>query len=425
MNESFLYFIWQNRLFNETDCRALTGESIEIINTGIRNSASGPDFFDARIRINGILWAGNVEIHVKASDWLQHGHHHDSAYRNVILHVVYEYDCNITATGDQTIPVFQIDFSKELLKRYHHLVKNPDPIHCSGDIAGKEPFRIMAFLHSKALERLAKKAADIESVLKRNKNDWEETFYQCLARNFGFHINAMPFEMLARSTPLKAVAKHSNSLRQTEALFFGQAGLLDEPYGEDAYYNALKDEYAMLAKKFRLQPMDAVAWKFSPVRPGNTPAIRIAQFAAVISRSFPLFMQTIGSRQAADTEALFRTEPSEYWKTHFNFKTASAPLSKKMGRSSYNLIVINTISPFLYLYGQLKEEEQYVQKAVDLLEAIPPEQNSMITLWKKEGIHPESALETQALIQLYRNYCLKRRCIECTIGTLIVKQELT
>jgi hypothetical protein len=423
VNESFLYFVWQNRLFGNAEHIALTGEAIEIIHPGIRNESSGPDFFDARIRINGILWAGNVEIHVKASDWLQHGHQNDAAYRNVILHVVYEYDCNITGISGEPIPVVQIDFSKDLYQRYSKLVKNPAPVHCSGDVQKKEPFRILAFLHSMAIERLNKKSAGIHGILKKNQYDWEETFYQCLARNFGFHINAVPFEMLARATPLKAVKKHINSIRQTEALFFGQAGLLEETDVNDGYYNLLRDEYRMLSAKFGLQPINSVAWKFAPVRPGNMPSIRIAQFAAVLHHSFPLFMRIIDHDSPAETEAMFRTELQEYWFSHYSFKTLSPPVSKRMGKTSYNLIAINTISPVLYLYGQIKEDEKYIQKALDILETIPPEQNNIITIWKNEGIHPVSALETQAMIQLYRNYCEKRRCIECTIGAMIVKQE--
>lgn len=423
MNEVFLYFIWQNRLYGKASCHALTGESIEIVNPGIRNKESGPDFFDARVKINGILWAGNVEIHVKASDWIQHGHNNDAAYKNVILHVVYEYDCNIEGPSGTAIPVLQLDFSKELLTRYNKLIENNSPIHCSGDTEKGEPFRTMAFLHSIALERLSEKSESIHKLLKQNGNNWEEAFYLTLARNFGFHINALPFEMLARSVPLKAIVRHRNSLLQIEALLFGQAGLLGKNEINDEYFFRLKSEYEMLAGKFKLQPINTAAWKFSPVRPGNLPTIRIAQFAALVYHSFPLFSRMIENESPEETDAMFRVEPSEYWKTHFSFQTQSSELVKKMGRNSFHLIVINTVAPFLYLYGLVKDDEKYAQRAVDLLESIPPEQNYIVALWKKEGINAESALETQAMIQLFRNYCSKKRCVECTIGAMIITQK--
>lgn len=421
MNEGFLYFIWQDRLYGDNRVTALTGEELEIVDPGKRNHASGPDFFDARIKINGLLWAGNVEIHVKASDWLQHSHKNDPAYKNVILHVVYEYDCNIADPCGGAIPVLQLSFSKDLLKRYKKLIANPNPIHCSGEVSGTEPFRTKAFLQSMALERLCEKAEGIQNLLKKNNNNLEDTFYSVLARSFGFHINAVPFEMLASMMPLKLIAKHRNSILQTEALLFGQAGLLNDDIEGNGYYKRLQYEFSMFRNKFGLQPMNPVAWKFSPVRPNNFPSIRIAQFAAVLHGTFPLFSQIIEAQTPDDIEKMIRVEPSEYWKTHFSFTSGSEPIVKKMGRSSFHVIVINTLSPFLYLYGQMRSEEKYSQRAVDLLESIPPEQNHIVSLWKKEKLDPDCALETQAMIQLYRNYCAEKRCIECTIGSMIVK----
>lgn len=423
MNERFLYFVWQSGLFRKENIKALTGETIDILRTGTRNDESGPDFFNAMIKINGITWAGNVEMHVKSSDWIAHKHSHDPAYKNVILHVVYEHDCPVEDHDGNTIPVVLLDFSKDLFSRYHQLIDNPNPIHCQGKADKTEPFRVKTFLTSLTVEKLHQKAQSIAEILKTNKNNWEETFYQLLARNFGFHVNSLPFEMLARSLPLQILSKHKNSQLQTEALLYGQSGLLGKTEIQESYEKTLIQEYNFLQKKYSLVPLKEGLWKFSRVRPHNFPTLRISQFAELLTRSFPLFATIIQAQNAEEIAGIFNLAASEYWDDHYSFQAESKHYTKNFGKVSFNNLVINSVAPFLFLYGNIKDEESYTSRAIELLESIPPEQNSVINSWKKSKIDAMNSSESQALLHLYKNYCQHHRCIECTIGSMIVIQQ--
>jgi hypothetical protein len=367
--------------------------------------------------------AGNVEIHVKSSDWIQHKHSNDPAYKNVILHVVYEHDCPVEDSDGNTIPVVLLDFSKKLFTRYHELIENPHPIHCHGKTDKAEPFRIKTFLTSLTVEKLHQKAMIIADMLKTNKNNWEETFYQLLARNFGFHVNSVPFEMLARSLPLRILSKHKNSLLQTEALLYGQSGLIGKSEQPSEYEKQLLTEYQFLQNKYSLTPLKDGIWKFSPVRPHNFPTIRISQMAAILTRTFPLFAAVINARSTKEIEEFFNHSASDFWDDHYSFVASSKNYQKNFGKVSFNNLVMNTVAPFLFLYGHIKDEDSFTTRSVELLESIPPEQNSIITTWKKSGMKAMDASESQALLYLYKNFCQPHRCIECTIGSMIVIQN--
>lgn len=424
MDEGFLYFIWQFLLFKKEDIIAITGEKIEIIHQGTRNYASGPDFFNARIKINDLVWAGNVEMHLKSSDWIAHNHQNDPAYKNVILHVVYDHDCNIQLNDGNTIPVIQLDFSTFLLQRYHALIKNKHNIHCTGQTKDIEPFKIKSYLSSIAVERLYEKSNTFKNLLISNKNDWEETFYIALAKNFGFNTNSLPFEMLARAVPLHILYKHKSSLLQIEALLYGQSGLLENIENANEYINKLLKEWIFLQKKYSLKPLDSSIWKFSGTRPNNFPSLRISQFAHVLFNRMPLFRFIIDNKANNEVIELFNITASEHWDNWFSFSAPSPQIPKRLGKSSFNNIIINTLSPFLYLYGTEKDNQDYIDLALELLETVPPENNTIINQWKNAGIIPVNAMETQALLQLYKKYCSNLRCIECTLGSTLIQKEM-
>jgi len=420
MTEDFLQFIWQFSLIENNKTQALTGEEIEIINPGSKNIHAGPDFFNARIKINNIEWAGNVEIHIKSSDWIKHNHHNDSLYNNVILHVVYENDTDLSNDVLKQIPIILLKFNKSYLNQYSELVENKTGIACSGKTQAIEPFRVKTYLTSLAVDRLQKKALSISEILRQNQNNWEETLYQVIAKNFGFQVNSQPFEMLARSIPLSALSRQKNNLLQIEALLLGQSGLLQNANNNDTYVKDLIREYNNLKVKYFLRPLDYKIWRFMRVRPLNFPTLRIAQLAKLIHKSHPLFVKIIESSSPKELESVFNIEASDFWNNYYDFDSPSKIAVKKLGKVAYNYIVINTIAPFLFLFGKMKDEESFIDKSLAMLESIEAENNHIIKLWQETGINPINALESQALIHLHNEYCNKRKCIDCSIGCYLI-----
>jgi hypothetical protein len=420
MTEDFLHFVWQFGLFDRNNLKALTGEEIDIITIGQYNSDAGPDFFNARIRINGIEWAGNVELHLRSSDWNKHGHTNDSAYNNVILHVIEEYDINIFNKSGTKIPAIKLQFNKLLLENYLKLYGSVNSIACSRHLPNINADTLGLFLPSLAIERLEQKTIEIKEKLKASGNNWEDVFYKTLARNFGFRINSLPFAMLADAVPLLALAKQKNNLLQIEAMFFGQSGLLPKK-AEHPYIKSLQAEYAFLKSKFNLNPLQKDIWKYLRVRPVNFPTVRIAQFAALIHQSTALFSKIMEQESMESVFILFSVTASEYWNTHYSFETPSPDEPKTLGKESLQTIIINTVVPFVFLYGQEKGKEDVSDRAVRFLESLPSENNKIIRLWLDAKAKSKNAMESQALIQLYNNYCLTHKCLNCQIGTSIIR----
>ena len=422
MKEDLLHYVWRYQRFDFSDLKTTEGEPVQIQQIGEHNLHAGPDFTNARIKIGDTLWAGNVEMHLKSSDWLKHNHSADKAYKNVILHVVLNEDETIRRETGERIPCIELKklIPNKLSKVYLKLLNNEQWIPCQHHFYKVKEMTKMLWLDRLLVERLERKTAYVEELLEKNKNNWEETFYQIIARNFGFKTNAEPFEQLARSLPLITLAKHKNNLMQIEALLFGQAGLLEKDF-EDEYPNKLKKEYLFLQKKHSLNPVQNESWKFLRMRPASFPTIRIAQFAQLIFSSVHLFSKILVAKNVEELEHLFDLKLSNYWQTHYVFDKASVKRNKKLGKSAIHLLVINTIAPFLFLYGKRKDNEDYKEKAFQLLEEIKPEKNSIITKWKALGMEPESAYQTQALLQLKNEYCTKKRCLECAVGNAILK----
>lgn len=422
MREDLLHFVWRTRRFDLQNLVSTEGETISIQQFGELNTHAGADFFNSKIKIGETLWAGNVEMHLNSSDWKKHGHSDDRAYDNVILHVVLEEDEPIFRESGQRIPCLELKkrISEKLSKTYLKLLHNEFWIPCQHHFFEVSEMKRNLWLDRLLTERLESKTEAIAQRLDQNNGHWEETFYQFLARNFGVKVNNDAFEQLARATPLLHLGKHKNDLFQIEAMLFGQSGLLEKEF-EDDYPNRLKKEYTFLQKKYNLEPISVVNWKFMRLRPANFPTIRIAQFARLIFQSVHLFSKILEVKKVEDIEKLFSVELSDYWKSHYTFDNESIERSKKLGKTAIHLFVINTVAPVLFLYGLRKGEEKYRDTAFRLLENLKPEKNSIITGWKHLGVEPDSAYQTQGLLQLKNEYCNKKRCLECAIGAGILK----
>ncbi len=427
MNEDFLSFVWKYRLYN-SDLKTTAGLSVTVIRPGEQHSNAGPDFFNARIRIGDTLWAGNVEIHVLASDWYRHHHQTDKSYNNVILHVVYEADTDII-TGDQmVIPTVSLsDQADEMvLKKYSSLRASRMQIPCGNQVMEIDPRQIHAWIDRMLVERLEYKSEQIELALQVNKGDWEDAFYQLLARNFGFHVNAGPFEMLARCLPRNLLHKHADQLHQAEALVFGQAGMLEGEF-KDEYPLLLQQEYRFLSKKYGLLPLDGHLWKLLRMRPANFPTIRLSQFTSLVCSQKLSLQQLLQIHEPEKILELFGVSASPYWNNHYLFDKTTRYRSAGIGISSVRNILINTVSPVLFYYGTTRGEHVPCDQAFSLLRSLPPEENHILDEWKHIGMVPDSAYTGQALLGLFTNYCSKKKCLNCSLGiTLLNRQnELT
>ena len=423
MKESILHYIWQHKLFIAHDLFTTDGEQVEVIDVGKYNTDAGPDFFNAKIRIGETLWAGNLEIHTRSTDWEKHNHHIDEAYDSVILHVVDAADTDVYRIDGEKIPQLVLDYPKHIEANYEQLINEQKWIPCADKIESVPSIFIHSWKNALLTERLELKMQAISNLLKENNQHWEEAFYITLARNFGFGTNSQAFENLAKSLPLSALGKHKDNLFQIEALLFGQAGLLNED-AEDEYAAKLKQEFEFLRAKFALQPMNASLWKLLRLRPDNFPHVRIAQFAALIHSSSKLFSKIVEHPNIEYLRSVFTCEPSEYWETHYLFTTESSKKSKKLGARSINGILINTVVPFLFCYSHQKNLQELKDTALQLLESIPCEVNSVVTGWQKLGISSLSAYDSQAFLQLKKYYCDEKKCLRCRIGHKVMTSNV-
>ncbi len=419
--EEFLHYIWENRLFEKVGMKTTAGEAISVIQQGKRNSDAGPDFFNARVKIGDTEWAGNVEIHVLASDWQKHRHQNDRAYDNVVLHVVENCDTEIARSNGETIPTLELKYPAYLRKNYQKLLDARTWIACEESFHRIDPIVLQLGFNRLMIERLENKTDEIVARLTHNNNDWNETFYQLLARSFGFKVNNVPFELLARSLPINILGKHRNDLFQLEALMFGNSGLLNDQLLGDDYYLKLREEYSFLYKKYGLKGIESHLWKFLRLRPVNFPTVRISQLAALIQGSETLFSKILEIDQIESLKELFRVQASEYWNTHYHFNKASkSKVPKELGDASAQILIINVVVPFLFVYGEKQNKQHLKNRALDFLEQLPAEQNSIVAKWEKLGVKARSAFESQALLQLKNRYCEAKKCLNCPVGTKLV-----
>ena len=397
----------------------VSGEKLEIIDCGIHNLDSGPDFFNAKIKIDETIWAGNVEIHVNSSDWYKHNHDKDFSYHNVVLHIVFNYDKPIFLPGGTEIPTWEMQFPHVLYNKYSEFKINEKSIPCEDYFELVDSLKISMWLQNQAIERLEAKTINIQNYLDKTKNDWEHAFYIILARSFGFGINSMPFEQLASCTPLSVVRKCSSEIFKLEALFFGQAGLLKDAKVDD-YLLKLSAEYEFLRKKHSISPIIG-GWKTARMRPNNFPQVRIAQFASLMFNIQGLFSAII-EEDFINLQNYFKISPSEYWKTHYVFGKPVDKANTNFGDSAFNIIAINTLAPFIFYYFKNTNNGKSTDIVFDWLNKLKPEDNRDIRLWKALDIFPANAFESQALINLKKEYCDLKKCLDCTIGCEILKQ---
>ncbi len=426
MREEFLHYLWKYRLYDEVKLIGNDGATVEIVSPGEYNRDAGPDFFNARIRIDGIIWAGNVEVHSKASHFTRHGHNTDRLYDNIVLHIVDEYDKSVRDSSGREVPAAIMDYDPLIYEKYLGLISNPYAIACQKEITGIDRFAIDHWLGALTVERLMGKSDQIYRMLAETGNDWEEVLYRLLFICFGLKINSGIFELLARSLPYKLIRKHADDPVVVEALLFGTAGLLEEElYGggeDDGYRELLVREYKVFSSKYSLKPVHGWLWKFARLRPANFPTVRIAQLASLYAEAGGLFSRVVECDDLKEIRKLFDLSASSYWDKHYTFGMESPAKPKKLGAGSIDLLLINAVIPVMFVCGAEKNDERLREKALMFLEGIRPEDNRIIREWKRAGIPPRSAFRTQALIQLRNNYCGKKRCLDCRIGKLIIGQ---
>ena len=431
--EDLVRYVWKHRLFPLTPLLTTDGQEVEVIHPGMENRSDGPDFFNARVKIAGTLWVGNVEIHGKASDWLLHGHDTNKRYDSVVLHVAGMVDREIVRTDGTPIPQLELKVPEHIINNYAELRKTDHYPPCYRVIPELGNIVIHSFLSSLLYERLDMRSTQIAQRYEAHDKNWDDALFSTIARNFGFGTNGDAFDEWARRMPFRAVDKHADNLQQIEALFFGQAGLLEEDsvptyYKEalasDGYSQTLRREYAFLAHKFDLRPMDYTTWRLLGMRPANFPHVRLAQLAMLYHERRISVSKLLAATDKSSLTELLRVGTSPYWDTHYTFaSTPSAPTKKRVTDNAVTLLLINSVAPFYYSYGRRKDSEQHCEQAVALLEQLKAENNYIIRGWIDCGLIVKHAADSQALIQLKKQYCDRRDCLRCRIGYEYLKKE--
>lgn len=426
MTEVFLQYLWQHQLL-EGALATTDGQTIVVERAGDLNRDAGPDFVNSRLVIGGVKWAGNVEVHVKASDWKLHGHTTDKAYGNVILHVVYEHDFDVVTENDSVLPTLELKpFVPEVFWRnYQALVSsaNTNEIPCGGRLNGIPDFVFGAYLDRLVVERIERKTDTVRRLLSESNGNWEQCCYWMMAHYFGGKVNGFTFELLAKATDMRYLARWKDNPKRLEALLMGQAGLLDGLFNDD-YPRELQADYEAIQKGTGLQPIAGYLWRSFRLRPSSFPAIRISQFARFVSQSSHIFATMQECKDVKQLEAMFDVEAADYWHDHYQFDQPSKPSTRHLGRIQVGLIIINACIPLLFHYGVATGQQQYKDQALMLLAQLPPEDNRIIRTWAACGRHPLNALQSQAMLELSNEYCENRRCLACQIGYRLIKNKL-
>ena len=423
MNEAFLQYVWQHGLL-EGPLATVDGLPVVVERAGELNRDAGPDFFAARLLIDGVLWVGNVEVHIKASDWKLHHHSSDKNYNNVILHVVYVADADIVLEDGSRVATLSIadNIPERVWENYNQLM-NPAAdvdIPCAPRLKEIPPFLFKIGQERLSVERMERKSGDVKRLLRQTKGSWEQTCYWLTAHYFGGKTNAFAFELLAKVTPMNVLAKFKDNPFRVESLFFGQAGMLDKDFADD-YPRAMKHEYSYQSAAYNLTPMPGHLWKFFRLRPPSFPTLRISQFAALIVRSSNLFSRLLDTSDVRLLRGLFDVGASDYWHNHYQFDKPAAPCPKIMGNALVDSIIINAWVPLLFQYGVMHDDQNRKDQAFALLEQLPPEDNRIVRLWQRLDIVPNDAFQSQALIERYNEYCNRKRCLDCHLAFRLLK----
>ena len=423
--EQLLHYTWKHKLYPLKELTTSDGQRVEIIDPGLHNRNAGPDFFNAKIRIGSTMWVGNVEIHDKSSDWYQHGHDKDSRYDNVVLHVAAELDTEVMKSNGEYVPQLQLSVPDDVLTHYDELQKTDEYPPCYKVIPHLSALIIHSWMAALQTERLEQKTEAIRKRAELCNGSWEDAYFVTLARNYGFGINGEVFEQWAYNIPLNAVAHHRDDLFQIEAIFMGQAGLLEldsipEYYQKDAlndgYFAKLRNEYQYLAHKFSMKPIDFKLWRFLRLRPQNFPHIRISQLANLYYQQKAGLSQLIECETLDELKQVLKSQVTPYWETHYTFGSTSPKNEKHLSYGSINLLMINTAIPMLFAYGRHTTKEVLCDKAFDFLEQLKAENNHIIRMWQQVGLPVKTAGDSQALIQLKKEYCDKKECLRCRFG---------
>ena len=423
--EQLLHYTWKHKLYPLKELTTNDGQRVEIIDPGLHNRNAGPDFFNAKIRIGSTMWVGNVEIHDKSSDWYQHGHDKDSRYDNVVLHVAAELDTEVMKSNGEYIPQLQLSVPDDVLQHYDELQRTDEYPPCYKVIPDLSALIIHSWMAALQTERLEQKTEAIRKRAELCNGSWEDAYFVTLARNYGFGINGEVFEQWAYNIPLNAVAHHRDDLFQIEAIFMGQAGLLEldsipEYYQKDAlndgYFAKLRNEYQYLAHKFSMKPIDFKLWRFLRLRPQNFPHIRISQLANLYYQQKAGLSQLIECETLDELKNVLKSQVTPYWETHYTFGSTSPKNEKHLSYGSINLLMINTAIPMLFAYGRHTTKEVLCDRAFDFLEQLKAENNHIIRMWQQVGLPVKTAGDSQALIQLKKEYCDKKECLHCRFG---------
>ena len=430
--EALLHYIWKHRIYPLHNMTTNKGESVEVIDPGLHNSNSGPDFFNAKIKVGGMLWVGNVEIHDKASDWFLHGHDKDAAYNNVVLHVVGLDDMPVVTQRGEVVRQMEMQVPQHVTDNYASLLADDKYPPCRRALEKMTKIAVHSWMGALGTERLEQKTEAIKERVARCGGSWEDAYFMTLARNFGFGANGEAFEKWASTLQLQSVAHHRDDIFQIETMFMGQAGMLDidkmperhrETAAADKYFCDMQREYKYLEHKFRLATMDAAEWKYMRLRPQNFPQIRIAQLANLYYNRRSGLSQLVECKGMDDFKELFSTRVTPYWQTHYSFGAESKRNMKQLSRQSVGVLIVNTAVPMLFAWGRHKGNEKYCQRALDLLEEMKAEENSITRMWQECGLDIASAADSQAIVQLKKNYCDRRDCLRCRFGYEYIKDN--
>ena len=430
--EKLLHYIWKHRILPLSELRTTDGRSVEVIDPGLLNMHAGPDFFNAKVRIDGVMWVGNVEIHERSADWFLHGHDTDAAYNNVVLHVAAVVDADVVTERGDHLPQVQLAVPQQVLSNYRRLLAFDRYPPCREAVLPLDAIKKRSWLSALVAERLNEKTEAIRRRVALFEGSWEAAFFATMARSFGFGVNSEAFEQWAERLPLMQIAHHRDDPFQVEAMFMGMAGLLDEAQMTpatreaalaDPYFLSLKREFGYLSRKFRLEPMARQAWRFLRLRPQNFPYIRMSQLAQLYCSRRAGLAEITACESVKQLHAVLQTSVGDYWRTHYTFGKESSLNEKRLSTASLNLLAINAAVPVLHAWGCYRDDERLVQRALDWLEELPAEDNTYIRLWKECGVEARNAADTQALIQLQHRYCERKDCLRCRFGYYSLKRS--
>ncbi|UBZ07414.1 DUF2851 family protein [Salegentibacter mishustinae] len=425
MREDFLHYLWKYKKFDFTNAKTTQGEKLLLIDSGTHNFNSGPDFFNARLKIGDQLWAGNVELHIKASDWYFHQHEKDTNYDNVILHVVWEDDVEVQRQNRTSIPALSLKslVDQDLLMGYRQLFASPENwINCEKNFKEVDDFTLRHWQERLYLERLEEKSILILDLLEKSGNNWEAVLFQMLAKNFGLNLNGDAFLSMAQSLDFSMVQKSSQNNLQLEALFIGQAGLLSKQFNLP-YYKKLQQEYAYLKHKYKLSNSGVIPPKYFRLRPDNFPNIRLSQLASLYFKQKNLFSELIASKSLEPIYKILDVETSEFWREHYSFPKKHREREKRLSSAFKELVLINTIIPLRFCYSQSRGNDE-IEILLELIEKIPAENNKIVQNFNKiKNGSTQNALHSQAMVHLKKNYCDANKCLDCAIGVKLLQRK--